>query len=608
MTTEHDLAHGRGAPRAPSPADDDLMPGRGSRSSQLAAPSHPIAGGLLLRKARDANGVAEDADAAVASAAGSPSSPLPVSIQRRFESSLGTDLSAVRVHTGPESQASAAAVGARAYTVGQDIHFAAGQYDPHSASGQHLIAHEVAHTVQQADGSAVRQNKLEVSSPMDAAEHEADRAADAMIVGAPAVIASAPATAARKLHREANKQEDSPHGNDKFFIETGELKILPKDGLEISYVRVDAAAKLKGSAEFIDDDGHGQPEKNDEAGGVAVVPNKSKGIKVESKIAEQDLLSEFELGMFESEKAKEKWSFEVSTEKANISIGAELQFRHQKYHWLKATGECSFTFVDLKWKDLAEGKAKIVSATPFAGSIGGEGTVFCKTINRHVKFKGVGELKITASPNWKKIAAKCAEELAKKAGQGAADGAAAVSTGTAAGAGAAASADGVAMVSTATVASEVALATLPFAAAALMVYGGMQTEKNIKASRAASEMGIKMRNEIKSYVHSYITTLSGGTGSGKGHLDADAKVFAYMAATNKERADACKDIMDKNGGKEKLTAELLGRARDEAYKKGVAMFEERWAGEFGLIEKIGDTWGMRGVFRSDFRRLLYADE
>jgi len=65
MTTEHDLAHGRTAPRAPSPPDDDLLPGRGSRSSQLAAPSHPIAGGLLLRKARDANGVADDAEQAV---------------------------------------------------------------------------------------------------------------------------------------------------------------------------------------------------------------------------------------------------------------------------------------------------------------------------------------------------------------------------------------------------------------------------------------------------------------------------------------------------------------------------------------------------------------
>ncbi|HEX3477081.1 MAG TPA: DUF4157 domain-containing protein, partial [Kofleriaceae bacterium] len=169
MNTEHDLARARSAPHA-APPDDDLAPGRGSRSSELAAPSHPIAGGLLLRKARDASGVAEGAEGAVAAASSSTGSSLPGPILRKFESSLGADLSGVRVHTGGESQAAAASVGARAYTVGQNIHFAEGQYDPSSAAGQHLIAHEVAHTVQQRGGATHRQNKLEVSSPGDPAE------------------------------------------------------------------------------------------------------------------------------------------------------------------------------------------------------------------------------------------------------------------------------------------------------------------------------------------------------------------------------------------------------------------------------------------------------
>lgn len=125
----------------------------------------------------------EQAEGAVSQASTSTGQPLPEELAARFSASLGADLSGVRIHTGAESASAARAVGARAYAVGQDVHFAAGQYDPASAAGQHLLAHEVAHTVQQSGGSEVRQNKLEVSSPGDAHELEADRAADAMVAG-----------------------------------------------------------------------------------------------------------------------------------------------------------------------------------------------------------------------------------------------------------------------------------------------------------------------------------------------------------------------------------------------------------------------------------------
>jgi hypothetical protein len=107
----------------------------------------------------------------------------------------------VRVHTGSESAEAAHAVGAKAYTVGQDIHFAAGTYQPDDPFGMHLLAHEVAHTVQQQGGAATRQHKLEVSTPHDAAEVEADRAADAMVTGAPAGLASRRPTPARTRRR-----------------------------------------------------------------------------------------------------------------------------------------------------------------------------------------------------------------------------------------------------------------------------------------------------------------------------------------------------------------------------------------------------------------------
>jgi hypothetical protein len=153
----------------------------------------------LLRKERDDNGVAANAEHAVGRAASSSGEPLPADTQARFEGSLGADLSSVRVHRSADSAAAADAVSARAYTTGQDIHFGAGQYAPQDPFGMHLLAHEVAHTVQQSSGAAREaQFKLEVSTPGDALEVEADRAADAMVDGRAAPIASASGAAIQR--------------------------------------------------------------------------------------------------------------------------------------------------------------------------------------------------------------------------------------------------------------------------------------------------------------------------------------------------------------------------------------------------------------------------
>jgi hypothetical protein len=206
MNQQRDQTRTSAAASAPA-YEDDLAAGHCSSSAQLAAPAYPIASGLLQRKARDSNGVTEGADQSVAAASQTSGQTLPEPIQRKFESSLGSDLSSVRIHTGSESAAAAHAVGARAYTTGQDIHFAAGQYDPTSAAGQHLLAHEVAHTVQQAGGARGAQYKLEVSSPGDALEAEADRVADSMVTGAATSVTGAPSSTARAVQRVTTDSE-----------------------------------------------------------------------------------------------------------------------------------------------------------------------------------------------------------------------------------------------------------------------------------------------------------------------------------------------------------------------------------------------------------------
>jgi hypothetical protein len=83
--------------------------------------------------------------------------PLEPGLRDTLEARLGTDLGPVRLHTDARAAASAAAIGAKAYTLGSDVVFGAGQYAPHTGSGLRTLAHELAHVVQQrAAGPAKR--------------------------------------------------------------------------------------------------------------------------------------------------------------------------------------------------------------------------------------------------------------------------------------------------------------------------------------------------------------------------------------------------------------------------------------------------------------------
>ena len=96
-------------------------------------------------------------------------------VASRLSPSLG-DLSDVRVHTDDKADQLNRSVSARAFATGTDVYFAKGEYSPGSASGDKLIAHELAHVVQQRGSSA--SGPLTVSQPGDAMEREADSVAD----------------------------------------------------------------------------------------------------------------------------------------------------------------------------------------------------------------------------------------------------------------------------------------------------------------------------------------------------------------------------------------------------------------------------------------------
>ncbi|HEX6043050.1 MAG TPA: DUF4157 domain-containing protein [Pyrinomonadaceae bacterium] len=111
--------------------------------------------------------------------------PLPRDVQAKMETAFGADFSEVRVHIGHE----ASSLGAIAYTWGTNIHFAPGQYNPHTIQGQKLLGHELWHVVQQRTGRVRNPFGGGVAVVQDhALEAEADR------MGVKAAMTTVPST------------------------------------------------------------------------------------------------------------------------------------------------------------------------------------------------------------------------------------------------------------------------------------------------------------------------------------------------------------------------------------------------------------------------------
>lgn len=96
-------------------------------------------------------------------------------LQKQMGASLGRDFNEVRIHTGAEADELNRRLSARAFTIGSDIFFTRGAYDPDSISGRELIAHELIHVVQQRNGGVSGDARgITVRPAGDEFEQEAD--------------------------------------------------------------------------------------------------------------------------------------------------------------------------------------------------------------------------------------------------------------------------------------------------------------------------------------------------------------------------------------------------------------------------------------------------
>jgi Domain of unknown function (DUF4157) len=140
------------------------MPGLALTSGEMASPPIPpfriqraCAPGAkdepLRRKADEGAAEQPSAPPIVHEVLRSSGRPIDDATRATFEPRLGFDFSKIRIYADERAAESARSVGALAYTVGPNVVFGRGQYQPHTEAGQKLLAHELAHVVQQQGGA-----------------------------------------------------------------------------------------------------------------------------------------------------------------------------------------------------------------------------------------------------------------------------------------------------------------------------------------------------------------------------------------------------------------------------------------------------------------------
>ena len=84
-----------------------------------------------------------------------------------METRFGTDFSDIKIHTGSQAVQMSRELNAQAFTVGNDIYFNEGKYNPNSDSGKHLLAHELTHTIQQSSGIEKKVQRIPTQSGIE---------------------------------------------------------------------------------------------------------------------------------------------------------------------------------------------------------------------------------------------------------------------------------------------------------------------------------------------------------------------------------------------------------------------------------------------------------
>lgn len=154
----------------------------------------------------------------------SKGSVLPQKTQHFFQSRIGHDFSAVKIHTGSEAEASAKEVNAKAYAFENHIVFNRGEYNPATREGKWLLAHELVHTIQQGNASLSKKEKDESGAPCTAGSVDLEAETTAGFAK----------KAGSVVNEKTNKSKGCTDYEDECVNITGTLKVPFKASTKIS--------------------------------------------------------------------------------------------------------------------------------------------------------------------------------------------------------------------------------------------------------------------------------------------------------------------------------------------------------------------------------------
>lgn len=162
--------------------------------------------------------------------------PLDPDVRTDMEARLGHDFSDVRVHDDASAAASAKAVNAHAYTVGNNVVFQRDQYDPSSHTGRVTLAHELTHVVQQRSGpvdGTSAPGGIKLSDPSDRFEREAASNAE-RVMSAPAPVQTASVSSSGPAVQRHAGDEDTVQG---VFVQRDEETPEAEDEVQGTFVQ-----------------------------------------------------------------------------------------------------------------------------------------------------------------------------------------------------------------------------------------------------------------------------------------------------------------------------------------------------------------------------------
>lgn len=156
-------------------------------------------------------------------------------------------------------------------------------------------------------------------------------------------------------------------------------------------------------------------------------------------------------------------------------------------------------------------------------------------------------------------------------------------------------------------------AAIPFAAAAVLVYGAYVAERNAQAAAAGASAGVKGKEQLRKASASFGTgLLSGKAAGGGGDVGAQAADASVKAIKDAAKAPApiadetlAKKIQEVRGSPDKVAREQRAALRDGVFKALCAEFDKTYEPSFWELD---ETWGGRGVFRTNCRIVLYGDD